>query len=238
MEKKNKKGALRWIRLALLALVLLCAIGYAYEARRPYRNPNALDVAIDNAIGRDWDVDYSSDLEYLDSVVFVEMPADSVPVGELVVTPERSAYDGSMTLVVPKLSLEMPVQDGATLANLKKGPSLFEFAGLPGNSDTNVAIAGHRSGGMFLDLDKLGEGDFIYLVCKDRVFKYLFKETEVVLPQEWRVVASQGFSCVSLITCTPVNVADHRLVVRGELVDSFLVDSSFSDSSFSDSFLN
>jgi LPXTG-site transpeptidase (sortase) family protein len=194
---------------------------YGYETLRPYRAPNAIDSAIDSAIGRDWDVDYSYDEEYQDSVVYVEMPAEADLDGKLYISPERSEYAGGMILVVPKLSLSLEVQNGASLASLKKGPSLFEFAGLPGEGDTNVAIAGHRSGGVFLDLDKVGEGDFIYLVYNDYVFKYQFKDQQTVLPTQWSVVASQGFPCVSLITCTPVRVADHRMVVRGELVDRF-----------------
>ena len=42
------------------------------------------------------------------------------------------------------------------------------------------------------------------------------------------MVYNRGYGCVTLTTCTPIGVADHRLVVRGELVETYPLSQDFS----------
>ena len=133
---------------------------------------------------------------------------------------ERLAYqDSTMTLRIPKLEYEGPVLDGTSLEVLENGVGLFEQAQLPGPENRNVSIAGHRDihGKEFYNIDKLGEGDYIYLTYQGQEYAYLFEESVIVTPDNWDPVRIKDFSCVSLQSCTPVNIASHRIFVVGRL---------------------
>lgn len=68
--------------------------------------------------------------------------SSDLPYDKLFITKERKDYKtGNLTLIIPKLSLKEPVQDGTDTASLNKGPGLYDYAQLPGEGDKNVSIA-------------------------------------------------------------------------------------------------
>ncbi|MDR1559472.1 MAG: class E sortase [Clostridiales bacterium] len=203
-------------RVVLIVLILFLFAALIYEVSRPYRAANEFDMWTDGLVGRQWGDDPASDTAYQEFVTLIETGGAG---GELSISHERSLYEGDMTLVIPSLDVNTPVRNGATQKELRYGPALFEFADLPGNEGQNVSIAGHREGGVFFYLDKLAEGDDIFLIYKQRIFRYKFYDRKDVLPSDWGIIERQGFSCVTLVTCTPIGVADHRMVVRGELTE-------------------
>ena len=69
-------------------------------------------------------------------------------------------------------------------------------------------------------VNTLTEGDYLYLVEGGTVYQYLWECTEVIAPDDWGPIYNRGYACVTLTTCTPIGVADHRLVVRGALVNA------------------
>jgi LPXTG-site transpeptidase (sortase) family protein len=153
-------------------------------------------------------------------------PADDLPTDKLFITAERRAYRAKdLTLVIPVLDLDEPVYDGTDTATLNKGACLYEVSQLPGRGNRNVSIAGHRNGVkngriteiMFYHLDKVGEGDYLYLYDDEKVFRYLYKYTVTVEEDDWSEIYSKGYSSLTLTTCTPIGVADHRLIVCAAL---------------------
>jgi LPXTG-site transpeptidase (sortase) family protein len=213
----NTDSRLARLRPVLAALIALAAVALLFETTRPYRPDNFIDAFIDRLIGRDWAESELDTVETAD-ITYVEMPADADLDGLLYITGERADYaDGSMTLSVPRLNLSMAVSDGTSRADLNKGPSLFEYSNMPGEGDRNVSIAGHRSRKFFYDLDKLGEGDRVYIEYGAKRYSYVFLDRKDVVPTDWSVITNQGFSVCTLITCTPVKVANMRMVVRFEL---------------------
>ena len=163
-------------------------------------------------------------------------PADALPQDKLFITDERRLYrDKDITLVIPAMDLQEPVYNGTTNEMLKKGACLYEVSQLPGKGNRNVSIAGHRNSVkngkiieiMFYHLDKLGEGDYIYLYDGEKVYRYLYSFTVVVEEDDWSQIYSQGYSCVTLTTCTPIDVADHRLIVRAALDGIFYYSDDF-----------
>lgn len=152
---------------------------------------------------------------------------DGVKVGGWTITAERKGYaDGTLRLVIPTLDVDVPVLNGTDTDTLLRGVGLYEYAQLPGDGNRNVSIAGHRNGlknGLVTDnmpfyyLDTLEEGDYLYLSDSGHLYRYLFCEATVVEPDDWSVIAATGSSCLTLTTCTPIGVADHRLVIRGNL---------------------
>ena len=151
---------------------------------------------------------------------------EDLPYDKLFITKERQDYKtGDLTLIIPKLALKEPVQDGTDTDSLNAGPGLYEYAQLPGEGDRNVSIAAHRnhsrngviSEWFFYYIDTLCEGDYIYLTDRTHIYRYLYDQTTVVEETDWSPIYSQGVSCITLTSCEPIGVADHRIVVRAIL---------------------
>lgn len=152
---------------------------------------------------------------------------EDLPYDKLFITVERQKYkDGDLGLIIPKLGINGPVWDGTDTATLNKGACLYEYAQLPGEGNRNVSIAGHRNGrvngkvtddAIFYYIDTLGEGDYLYLEDAGHIYRYKYLDTFVVEADDWGPIYSQGFSCLTLTSCTPIGISDHRIIVRGQL---------------------
>ena len=153
---------------------------------------------------------------------------DGLPVGKWVITPERKAYtDQALTLHLPAIQVTRPVYNGTDSAALRKGVGLYDYAQLPGQGNRNVSLAAHRNGldakgavtdhAPFYYIDQLKEGDYLYLSDSQQIYCYRYDSTWVVEPDDWNPIATTGFSCLTLTSCTPIGVSDHRIVVRGVL---------------------
>ncbi|MDR1571042.1 MAG: sortase [Clostridiales Family XIII bacterium] len=206
------------LRPLLLALIVLLAAVLAFELTRPYRPDNPIDRFIDSLIGRDWI--QGDEVENAD-ITYVEMPADSDLDGLLYVTGKRAGYaDGAMRLILPALDLDLAVSDGTSRDDLARGPGLFEYSNMPGSEGGNVSIAGHRSRKQFYYLDRVGEGDPLYLVYGGETYAYEYLDRKEIEPTDWSVITNQGIESCTLITCTPIGVANKRMVVRFSLIGS------------------
>lgn len=161
----------------------------------------------------------------------LEEPEDGLPTDKVFVTDTRKSYrSGDLRLIIPKLEVDEYILNGVDEQTLLQGEGLYDYAQLPGEGRSNTSIAGHRNwirgGKITLDqpfsfLDTLTEGDYLYLVYGENIYQYLFEYQEVVEPDDWGPIYKTDHSCVTLTTCTPVGVSDHRLIVRGALVDIF-----------------
>lgn len=159
------------------------------------------------------------------------MEDNGLPKDGVYITDTRKSYaSASMRLIIPKLGVDVPVLDGTDADTLLRGVGLYDYAQLPGEGGANVSIAGHRNGlrgGKITDnmpfyyINTLTEGDYLYLTHEGTVYQYLWECTQVIEPDDWSPIFNQGYGCVTLTTCTPIGVADHRLVVRGALVDTY-----------------
>jgi len=158
-------------------------------------------------------------------------PEEDLPYDKLVITVERQNYkDGDLTLRILKLKVNAPVLNGVDAPTLKRGLGLYDYAQLPGEGNRNVSIAGHRNGlhkGKITDtvpfyyLNTLSEGDYLYLTDSRHIYRYLYHDTEIVEANDWGPIYSHGYSCLTLTSCHPIGIADHRIVVRGQLDQIF-----------------
>ena len=148
------------------------------------------------------------------------LPEDQPPDDKLFITPERQQYkSGDLRLVIPKLSVDTQIVDAVDDESLKQGPGLYDYAQLPGTGNRNVSIAGHRDihGSIFYYVDTLTEGDYLYLVWNDTVYRYTYKDTTIVKADDWGPIYSQGFSCLTLTSCDPIGTSLNRIIIRAEL---------------------
>ena len=157
-----------------------------------------------------------------------ETPQEDLPTGKLIITKERTQYvDMALTLSIPALNLVCPVYDGTTAEILSKmGACLYEYAQLPGEGNRNTSLAGHRNtrrNGIITDqapfyyIDLLAEGDLIYLYNAESIYRYTWDSTQIVEQDDWDMIRTTGFSCVTITSCHPIGIADHRIVTRGRL---------------------
>ncbi|HHY81744.1 MAG TPA: class D sortase [Clostridiales bacterium] len=120
-------------------------------------------------------------------------------------------------LEIPKIKLSIPILEGASKTNLKVGAGHITGTSEIG-SIGNAAVAAHRShkyGRMFNRLDELEIGDKIKVTTKDGTFEYTVYKKHVVEPDDTSVLnRSKEDRVLTLITCTPLYTATHRLVVH------------------------
>ncbi|RDU37501.1 hypothetical protein DRW41_06555 [Neobacillus piezotolerans] len=124
-------------------------------------------------------------------------------------------------LQIKKIGLKIPVLEGATMKNMRKGAGLINGTTLPGQPG-NSAIAAHRSrsyGHMFNRLNELEKGDTIIIKDRNRTYTYKVYKKMVVKPTNTSVLnAIPEKRILTLVTCTPIKTATHRLIVQAELI--------------------
>lgn len=145
------------------------------------------------------------------------------PVGKLVVTTDREAYEnGNLRLVIPSLDRDVLVQNNVDTESLRSGPGLYEYSQLPApDTNANVSIAGHRDieGAEFYYIDRLTDGDLMYLVYQEKVYIYQYESTQIIQSDDWNPIACKDYPCLTLTSCDPIGTFINRIVVTGRLVD-------------------
>ena len=149
-------------------------------------------------------------------------------------TQEQAAVpqDKNLTLSIPKMGrvngAVIPTAKGNDDQQLKTHAAIhLKGTGFPWNKEANVYIAGHRLGYpdtqsflAFYDLDKLQDGDEIYVTdANGQQYTYKVFEERVVEPTDVHVTEPvKGKNILSLQSCTLPDYTK-RLVVRAELVE-------------------
>lgn len=128
-----------------------------------------------------------------------------------------SRDDAAMCLLrIPKINLEEAVKEGSTRGVLSSALGHVENTAMPGE-DGNCCIAGHRNyafGKYFNRLDEITTGDVIELETKDNLYQYEVVGVEVVQPEDVSVLDYEEGQNLTLITCTPILIGSHRLIVH------------------------
>lgn len=138
--------------------------------------------------------------------------------------PKPIPGDAVARIRIPSIEIDMIVVEGATLADLARGPGHYPGTPMPGERGS-VAIAGHRTGwgSPFIDLDRLDVGDEIILEVKDgSSFVYRVTGSQIVEPDEVWVLDgdpdSRSEFSLTLTTCTPKYTSRDRLIVWADQV--------------------
>ncbi|WP_234123753.1 class D sortase [Clostridium hydrogenum] len=125
-------------------------------------------------------------------------------------------------LKIPKIDLKVAIGEGADLETLKFAVGHFKGTGMPGKNG-NFCVAGHRSyiyGEYFNRLNELKIGDEITVETLNGEYKYKVYSIQVVLPSHTEVLNPTTDATMTLVTCTPLRVATHRLIVKARLEKS------------------
>lgn len=214
---------LRWLERALLLIAVVCLGSWAYSwldtAYFQYRENRILDETLstssasppaDSASGG---VSSAAETDSLGSFRQEELPAAEVP-------PKPAAEEGSLMgrIEIPRLGVSAIVLEGVDNKTLRRGVGHIPETSLPGIG--NVGLAAHRDS-FFRGLKDIRKNDIIQLRTLAGTFRYRVEETQIVLPEDTQVLADNGVSELTLVTCYPfyyVGSAPKRFIVHAREV--------------------
>ena len=150
--------------------------------------------------------------------------------GSLLVTlneGEKAAYDSILQIPgtevlgyieIPKINVTLPIFHGTDEDVLQTGVGHVEGTSFPiGGEGTHTVLSGHSglpSTRLFTDIDQLAAGDTFTITVLDRVSTFEVDTVETVLPEKAeKLRLVPGEDRCTLITCTPIGVNSHRLLV-------------------------
>lgn len=123
-------------------------------------------------------------------------------------------------LDIPKIDVNLPIYHGTTSEVLSAGVGHLQPTSLPvGGRGTHAVLSAHTGVAgkkLFTDLDQLRDGDTFYIHVLGKVLAYRVEDIRVVLPDDVSTLKiDTNADKVTLVTCTPYGVNDHRLLVTG-----------------------
>lgn len=135
---------------------------------------------------------------------------------------------------IKKLGIKISIAHGMSDAVLEESIGHMEGSSMPcGQQDSHAVLVGHRglpSAKLFTDLDQMREGDIFTLHILDKVFTYQVCLIKIVEPDHMDdLEVVKGKDYVTLVTCTPYAVNTHRLLVRGERIETIDQESDAED---------
>lgn len=132
-----------------------------------------------------------------------------------------SGYMGR--IIIPSIEVDLPIYHGTSDTVLERGIGHLEGTSLPvGGISTRSVLTGHRglaNAEMFSNLDEVAVGDTFSVAILGEVFTYRVRDIKVIAPEETESIRPEaGKDLMTLITCTPLGVNSHRILVTGERV--------------------
>ena len=196
------------------------------ESPEVFVDPDVLPVA-----GEEEFYDASSDNSAADGTAQDEQAEVSSSDGGFA-SDGRYASDGSSrtlraygTISISSIGCELPLWDGAGKIELRYGAGR-----MPGSSEAgepgNIVIFGHRMrryGSIFNRLGEVSIGDSIVIERSGQAFTYIVDAIETIEPSSLSAYigaekeGDPGSCRITLITCTPIGVGSHRLIITGHL---------------------
>lgn len=229
------KGAFALSLVALIGVMLAIYPGVAAWLSQYYQSQLIVDVA--ESQQQSGQPDFATQLEeardYNDLLVSGALlepgsnkpSADAYQVGDysyrslLAATPE-----GVMgRLRIPAIEVDLPIYHGTDDETLTKGVGHLEGTSLPvGGVSQRSVLTAHRGlpeATLFDNLDQVKVGDTFTVEVFGEVLTYRVRDTQVIQPEDTdtlRAVADEDL--VTLVTCTPLGINTHRILVTGERV--------------------
>ena len=127
------------------------------------------------------------------------------------------------TLQIDAIKVNLPIYLGTEEDTLQVGIGHLEGSSIPiGGKGTHSVISGHRglpSSTLLTDADKLVEGDVFVLKILNEILYYEIDQRKIVLPNnvDYLGIDPNEDYC-TLVTCTPLGVNSHRLLIRGHRI--------------------
>jgi sortase A len=120
---------------------------------------------------------------------------------------------------IPVLKQTLPIIEGTSTDDLKRGVGHFTRSVLPGEKD-NCVLSGHRDT-VFAKLGKLKTGDQVIAQTSAGTFTYEIKGIRIVHADDRTVIVPADHAVLTLTTCYPFNYvgsAPDRYILTADLV--------------------
>lgn len=144
-------------------------------------------------------------------------------------------------LIIPKLNIDVPIRFNVALSDvmsaMNNGVAHYRISGAsayPGQIG-NFIITGHSAGDVyssnpykyiFSGLERLEDGDLIYVNYESTRYTYQVVKKEVIEPSNVAaLVVETDKPLITLVTCTPLGTSRYRLLVTGEQISPSYDDS-------------
>lgn len=124
---------------------------------------------------------------------------------------------------IPSIQVNLPIYHGTDRETLERGIGHLLGSSLPiGGASTHSVLSGHSGLAgqkMFTDLLQVRAGDVFYLHVLGETLAYQVVSLNTVLPYDTSLLGiTPDADLCTLITCTPLAVNTHRLLVTGERI--------------------
>ncbi|MDR2703470.1 MAG: class C sortase [Cellulomonadaceae bacterium] len=221
------------IRRALaFALLIACGLGFILypQATAWYKEREVNKIAFSAAMAA---ADIKPNNEIINSAEKYNAQLAVKPVGSI--NPDTYATDqkyqsqlqfGTQAMsevYIPKIAAQVPIYHGTGAWELAHGAGHLYGSSLPvGGASTHTVVTAHAGvpgNELFTRLAELEIGDEFTIHTSNLRLTYRVNKIQTVLPDEVEplaVVSDQDLA--TLVTCTPININTHRLLVTGERV--------------------
>lgn len=124
---------------------------------------------------------------------------------------------------IPSIQVNLPIYHGTDSETLERGIGHLLGSSLPiGGASTHSVLSGHSGLAgqkMFTDLLQVKKGEVFYLHVLGETLAYQVVSLNTVLPYDTSLLGiTPDADLCTLITCTPLAVNTHRLLVTGERI--------------------
>lgn len=228
MKKKHK-----WSTIILLSIFFVGLSVMLYPSLSSYWNSRTQSKAIvdyEKMLEAIPDADYSQEFlradEYNAALAKLEAPLIQHKTIEGymdILNPGGNGVMGYIT--IDKIGLELPIYHTTDDSVLSTAVGHLQGTSLPsGGIGTHSVLSAHRglpSAVLFTHLDHLEVGDTFVMTVLDRVLTYQVDQIKIIDPSrvdDIRIEEDKDYC--TLLTCTPYGVNTHRLLVRGERIET------------------
>jgi sortase A len=176
------------------------------------------------------DIDYYADMEGTETTVASNSsdPTETSSVPGETTAPSPTPAAAKVTVkaigrvIIPTINVNMPVAEGIAKYTLRVAIGHYSRSagfGQPGN----CILLGHRMYNYGRHFNRLGEvaiGQQIILEDKKNRYIYEVDQIDTITPDKLieELYKEVEGSRIMLVTCTPLRVASHRLLVKGSLI--------------------
>ena len=125
---------------------------------------------------------------------------------------------------IPLIDVDIPIYAGTSDEVLQRGAGHLEGTSLPiGGLDTHTVITAHSGlpqARLFTDLSQLKVGDKFFIHNLEQTLAYEVDQIKVVEPSHFEdLLVVNGEDYATLLTCTPIMINSHRLLVMGHRIE-------------------
>lgn len=231
-KKKRRKKIVTNIFIGLIFLLGLLIMLYPQFSRIYYRieaNEQIADFDSEKKKLDDKEIDERIKLAHAfnDSL---NNKVESDPYSEEMKKKGRAAYAKMLEIherighvQIPTIDTDIPIYAGTSEEILQIGAGHLEGTSLPvGGNSTHTVITAHSGlpeAKLFSDLLKVKIGDKFYIHNIKEILAYQVDQIDVIEPSDFsKLLIVPGHDYATLLTCTPLMINTHRLLVRGHRV--------------------